>query len=261
MTIDNAQFIADLSVQAAKANRIYTDTPAVLHNGNIVSLEKLNNFRSRFRGAFGTSVLSEFAAYLKANPGGVGFIDPKMCTAKMFLNLGTPGLPGHADWTATLWLDNTAAFAAVLAIDGRQQSQRSLVEWMEDWSGNLRQVDGGSISGVVSLVRALTIKSNSEVTHTDKDFGAKKSALEEIEARSTSAIPTHVNFRCAPHVGFQDRDFPLRLSIITGEKPALVLRIVSKEALFEEIANEFKDLLIKAVGDAASMTIGSFDPK
>jgi uncharacterized protein YfdQ (DUF2303 family) len=260
MSIDNAKFIADLAVEAAKANRLDTDTPAVLHNGAPVSLEKLGAGRIRFRGAFKTNALADFAAYLKAYPGGVGFIDPKGCAATAYLNLGTPENPGHGDWTATLSPEPTAAFAALLGIDGQHRSQRSLVEWIEDWSGNLRGVDNSPISQVVAVIRALTISAKSEVTHTDKDFGAKRSALEEIEAKATAAIPTHINFRCAPYVGLQDRDFSLRLSIITGDTPALALRIVGKEAVIEDIAREFKATVLSAVGEAATMTIGTFVP-
>ncbi|NAK89837.1 DUF2303 family protein [Escherichia coli] len=41
----------------------------------------------------------------------------------------------------------------------------------------------------------------------------------------------------------KERPFKLRLSIITGDRPVLVLRIIQLEAVQEEMANEFRDLL------------------
>lgn len=260
MNAEAIKEISQLAIDAAGANRIDANTPAIVLGEKVVSLEHLQAARSRYRGEFKTSVLSEFAIYLKANAGGIGFIDPKSCYAKTYLNLGTAETPGHADWTATLELEPTAAYAALLAVNGKQHSQKALVEWIEDWSGNLRGTDNSPISNAVAAIRELTISAKSDVTHTDKDFGAKRSALEEIEAKSTARIPTHINFMCEPYLGFQQRDFILRLSIITGEKPALTLRIVSHEANVEDIAKEFKSALMEAVGTAAHMVIGSFSP-
>lgn len=259
--------IVTLALAAAGANRIDAVTPAIILDGQIKPLEHLQAGRSRFRGKFVTPVLSEFATYIRANraSAGHGFIDAKACSARVFLNLGTPDAPGHADWTATLALEPTAAYAAIQAIEGQPLAQKQLVEWIEDWSAQLTAKFGENdeptgIAGAVAAIRQLTISAKSDTTHTDKDFGASLSKFEEIEAKAAGGIPSHLLFECTPYLGFQSRELRLRLSVLTGEKPALVLRIVAREALEEEIAREFKARLLEEVGDAATLTIGSFAP-
>lgn len=258
--------IGQLAVEAAKANRLDMDRPAfITDKGQVVTLEHLQAGRSRFRGKFATSVLTEFAEYVKANPGGVGFIEPNDVTATVFFNLGDAKFPGHGDWTGTLNLEPNAAYAAMLAIENRRLGQRELAEWIEDWAPNLQAQFGdssepSSIGQAVAAIRNLTISAKSDTTHTDKDFGASRTALEEIEAKATGGIPKYLIFETEPYPNFQRREFRLRLSVITGEKPALTLRIVSKEALIEDIAREFRSMLLDQIGDAATMTIGSFTP-
>lgn len=262
--------IRQLAVEAARENRIggvgKSETPAVIIGNTIHSLEYLQPGRSRFRGIFETSVLSEFAAYVKANPGGHGFIGAKNFTATVFHNLGDKDNPGHGDWRSTLTLEPTAAYAAMITIEGARLTQKQLVEWIEDWNQELEAKFGeraavSDIAGALNAIRNLTISAKSDVTHTDKDFGAGRSAIEEIEAKAQGGIPSHLVFTCDPYPGFKEWNFSLRLSVITGDKPALTLRIVSKEAIAEEIATEFKEKLLEEIGDAATMTIGSFEPE
>ncbi len=55
------------------------------------------------------------------------------------------------------------------------------------------------------------------------------------------------------------RQYVLRLSIITGDRPVLVLRIIQLEAVQEDMANEFRDLLVEKFKDSKVETfIGTF---
>ncbi|ECF9255800.1 DUF2303 family protein, partial [Salmonella enterica] len=55
------------------------------------------------------------------------------------------------------------------------------------------------------------------------------------------------------------RVFSLRNSLLTGDEPRFVLRIVQLEAQEEAIANEFRDLLIsKFDGESVETFIGNF---
>ena len=255
-TIDK---IAALAVNADKAVQLSSTTiPTLIKGEKLISIEHLMSGRARFRGRFETSVLSEFAGYLKANQGGVGYIGADSCTAKVYLNLGTQEKPGHGDWTASLKLEPTAAYAALRRADGVRFEQKQLVEWIEDWAALLDAEQG--MPYAIASIRNLTISTSKDVTHTDKDFGASRSSLESIEAKSGAGIPSHLQFTCTPYLGFMQRTFKLRLSVITGDKPGLTLRIVGREQLDEDIAKEFKASLIENVGDAATMTIGSFTP-
>jgi uncharacterized protein YfdQ (DUF2303 family) len=263
MQVEAINRIAELAIQANKANVLAEHTPALVLDNKVVSIENLQKGRSRFRGTMLTSVLSEFVAYVRRHTGGHGFIDPKQVKATTFLNLGTPDDPGHADWKAVLQLDPTAAYAALLSVEGRSLLQRELVEWIEDWSANLSAVKDGesiAITAALTAIREVTIESKKSATNTDRDFGASRSSLEEIEAKAKGGMPSHLLFQAVPYLGLQAREFRLRISVLTGDKPALVLRIVGKEQAQEEIAQEFKAKLLEEIDDAATLTIGSFTP-
>jgi uncharacterized protein YfdQ (DUF2303 family) len=263
MEIATLNRITELVLQANGFHVLTEHTPAMVLDNKIVSIEHLMQGRSRFRGALKTSVLSEFVGYLKRHSGGACFIDADNMTATAYLNLGTPEKPGHADWSASLNLKPTAAYQALIAVEGKGLTQKQMVEWIEDWSAHLGAVRGGApiaINHALAAIREISIEAKKNVTSTDRDFGASKSSLEEIEARSKAGLPTHLEFTCMPYPGFQQRQFVLRLSIITGEAPALKLRIVGKEQAEEDIAQEFKNLLLDQIGGSAALTIGKFSP-
>lgn len=259
--------IAKLAVEAARANLIDIGVPALIidNDQKIVSLEQFQPERVRFRGRFATSVLGEFVNYVKANPGGAGFVDPTKVNATVFFNLGDTDKPGHGDWTGSLALTPTAAYAAIQAVESKRLAQRELAEWIEDWATNLHAQFGEadekmSIGQAVAAIRNLTISAKSDVTHNERDFGATRTALEDLQARSEGGIPKYLSFSTEPYPNFVPREIRLRLSVITGEKPALTLRIVGKEALEEDIAREFRQMLLEGIGDAATVTLGSFTP-
>lgn len=255
------------SLVLSGARPLTTPFPAMLvPNGvSIKSLECFQPLRNRFRGSFETSVLSEFAAYVRANPKGAGFIaDGDNLAARVFFNLGDAADPGHADWTATLNVKPTAAWHALMAIDGKRLSQRELAEWIEDWSDNVIALDSSEdlvpLTQAVAAIRNITISAKSEVGHAERDFGATRTALEDIEAKAAAGMPKLLTFDAEPALGFDNRTVRLRVAVITGEKPALTLRIVGKEALLEDMRREFRELVLREIGDAAVMTIGSFNP-
>lgn len=265
--------IADLGVQASRTNRLDTTTPAVILTNDdgqkIVSIEHLQEGRSRFRGALVTDSLEDFIIYTKDNAnaeeGCSGFVNADQVAAKVFFNLGDVGFPGHGDWTATLKLKPTAEYAAMLQTINKKLSQRDVLDFAEDWAGNLTAIaaDGQIIPAAKALtaIRKLTIKATAEATHTEKDFGARKSSLEEIEASSDDGLPYGFGFTAIPYAGLAQRSFTLRLSVLTNaEKPQLVLRAISLESAQEAIAQEFKRKLADGIGDAATLTLGTFTP-
>jgi uncharacterized protein YfdQ (DUF2303 family) len=260
----SVQTIAELArqSQAPLPLGVTTDIPTVVIGGEIHELEEYLIGRVRFRGNFSTSVIADFAEYVALHGGGEGFIDPKSCAARVYINLGTSEKPGHGDWTANIKMEPTAAYAAILGANGKRMEQRAIVEWVEDWSASLGAITAGgeavSIASVLPALRELTITQKRETTSTDRDMGATRTAMEDIEAKSREGIPTHITFRAVPYIGFAEREFRLRLSIITGDKPQIALRVVGIEGLVESIGNEFKQLLQDAVGDKAKLLLGTF---
>lgn len=287
--------IANLGVEAQKANRLDTNVPAVIltdENGRqrIESIEHLEAQRSRFRGTFSTTSLDDFAQYVIAHTGGNGFIDIKHMTACVFFDLmidgathapvspGQIGVPGHADHRALLSLEPTAAFGGLhyAAYNPRnlgptQFAQKSLVEWLEDWRDYLAADypdttadyanDPSQMRTAINALRKVKIKASAEAVHTDKDFGASKSALEDVEASSDIGLPRGFRFACVPYDALDQNTFYLRLGVRPDdEKPTFVLRWQMRERDLENLGQQFKVKLLNAIGDKATMLLGSFDP-
>lgn len=244
------------------------DCPAVAlpESVRIHSLESLQDGRFRFRGKMETASILDFCRYCKdyAGEGVRSFINADNMSAVTVFNLGTLSLPGHADNTAVLKLKRTAPFQALLSINGDKNSQKDLAEWLEDWSEFLLAftADGEvlDIKRAIGGVRKITIEASSSADHEDSDFGAKRSVMESVEAKSKEVMPAAFEFKCVPYEGLGERRFRLRYSVLTGgNAPVLVLRIVQLETAEELMATEFRELLETNFTDVEVETfIGEF---
>lgn len=263
--------IGDLAVAAANAEYLGTPTPALFHDGKLISIEHLQAGRSRFRGKLVTASLADFVSYVRTRAHGSaparGFIDADSLNAVCYFNLGDESAPGHADDLAVLALLPTAAYSAAREIDGRKLHQKALAEWMEDWASQLTAVSETGepipLSAAIAAVRSVKVKQISESTNTVRNFGATRSALEEIEAQAVgaTALPPALAFRFTPYLGLAEQTAELRIAFIADEdKPTFSIRWARREQIEESITQDFKRLLIEEVGDAASMTIGTFTP-
>jgi uncharacterized protein YfdQ (DUF2303 family) len=266
LTAEAIQLITDTSLIAA-AKELGTATPTVVlpEGAKIVSLEQFGAGRSRFRGTFSTNSLLDFGNYVigRAVADAQGFINQDEMTCAVLFNLGTEEVPGHADDRAVLKLKATAGYQAVQAISGRAMSQKDMSDWIEDWHSALSAV--GEDNQVISLVKAIaavrtiTVKASSESDHTVSETRASRSAMDAIEATSKETLPTSLIFSVVPYEGLQIREIILRISVITsGAQPALKLRWVGEEVQREDIAQEFKSVLDRQIGEAAKLALGNF---
>lgn len=257
--------VASLSLEAIEKSLC----PAIVlpNEFKVSSLENLQEGRFRFRGEMKTTSISDFVKYSIKNAIDEGvscFIDADEMSAKTIFNIGTIGEPGHADNTALVKLKQTSPFAALLKIDGVKHRQKELAEWLEDWRDYLMAFDADGnvldIKQAISAVRRITIESTRSAEHEDHDFSAKRSVLENVEARSKDVMPTAFQFTCTPYDELKERSIKLRYSVLTGgDVPVLVLRIVQLENLEEQIAQEFRNLLCDEFDESDIETfIGKF---
>lgn len=279
MSLDKSAIeqISKLAVAEAQTYNVeLTDTNAIalardfeLHN-----LEKFQKGRYRFRGKLLTAALADFVAFTKARAAeGLscpGFIDADNLSATTLFNLGTPSEPGHGDYTATLKMKETAAFAAALKADGVRVDQRTLIDFVIDWKDVLTPYDAGAEPGAITYapltraieaIRSVTITSKTEAENNVGDFKASASTFDEIEAKSRLGLPSGFVFNGEPYLGLPKVSFLLRLAVLPGDgrsPPALQLRIVQKEALLEDIAKDFKEVLIRELDGVSTLTIGTF---
>lgn len=243
----------------------YSNVVAVPDGVKVHSLETFAPGRFRFRGALSTTSIEDFSRYSKelSDEGTRCFIDAENMKAVTVLNLGTLDEPGHADNTALVQLKKTAPFSALLGINGDRNNQKELAEWIEDWADHLLGFDanGEAITAkkAAAALRKITIEASQSSDFEDNDFSGKRSLMESVEAKTKDIMPVAFEFKCVPYEGLVERPFKLRLSIITGDRPMLVLRISQLEAVQEQVAAEFRDLLVEKFLDSSVQTfIGSF---
>ncbi|NNA92634.1 DUF2303 family protein [Pseudomonas gessardii] len=269
LTKEAIQLITDTSLEA-NGKTLDTLVPTVVlpDGSKIVPLEHLQAGRSRFRGTYSTHSLNDFAAYVvdRAALGARGFINQDEMSCAVLFNIGTAETPGHADDRAILKLKPTAGYTAAQQIGGRGISQKDLSDWIEDWHQYLTPVDEAGnaipVAKAIAAVRTITIKASSESESTVGETSSSRSAMDQIEARSKETLPVSLQFSTIPFEGLTEQVITLRLSVITsGAVPVLKLRWVGEEVQREDIAQEFKAVLQRSIGDAAVLSLGAFDPK
>lgn len=219
---------------------------------DISNLESNMPNRDSYRFAFATKSIKDFGEYCKEfdKEGGKCFVDSDCMRAKSIFDLGTEDKPLHQRHTAKLQLDKTAAFKALLSIDASRMSQKQASDFIEDWKDNVIVFDssGKTITNVMASkrLREITIEQVREVESKVDNFSESMSSMERIEAKNQEVIPAAFEFKCVPYHGLDERAFNVRLSILTSEdRPKLSMRIVKLEAQEEDIAEEFKEILVK----------------
>lgn len=232
-------------------------------------VEQYFNYRRRARGTMATTSIEDFAVYTKQHideaPSHI-FVDPSEMAATAILNMGSTSQPGHTDNRAKLALKRTAAYQALMAVSGSQLTQDRAAEFLEDWAVNIYCVnENGAIARkhAVAAIRKITIESSAKVESAVNQLSASKSAFEAIAASSIDPIPQEIHFVCQPYHGLPDRTFSLRLSVVTGAKPLIVLRLIKQEQHEEEMANEFAELVRNSFADDQSkalVMIGTYKP-
>lgn len=217
----------------------------------IQSLEQYMEFRSRFRMDFHTSSIGDFIKYCKdfTRPDAMCFVDGDSMRAKTIFDVGSVALPGHQEHLATVRLKKTAAFKNITNLDGSHLEQKKAGEFLEDWFENIqcftKEGDTMSAKEAANALYKLTIESARQVESTVGDFSAEISDMQRIEARTAGKHPSEIQFKCEPYQGFSTYTFVIRLSIITSEKvPYIGFRVLQREAMEEEIINEFKEKIV-----------------
>ncbi|CAL9988040.1 hypothetical protein VPHD81_0080 [Vibrio phage D81] len=215
----------------------------------LLDLEKHQEHLSRFRGEFTTQCIPDFIEYVKKHDGeGVRcFINQDSMSAKTIFDLGTVEKPLHQEHCSKLALKKTAAFKDLLRNEGVQMSQRDLIAFIEDWNANIQAIstigEEVSIKKAIDSIRSITVENQSSVESVQEDFGSNLTTSEKIELKNRNVQVNALMFTCVPYEGLKERVFELRISISTDRGIGMKFRMVGKEAVEEEMATEFKDLI------------------
>ncbi|WP_330925007.1 DUF2303 family protein [Candidatus Sororendozoicomonas aggregata] len=217
-------------------------------NARTYKYEDLDRFRSRFRGLMSTSSINDFGTYVELHKEehSACFIDIKNTKAAAVLNLGNKNMPGHCDHRSELTLKKTSGYDALMGFHCYKHSQKEFTEWLEDWSDNIKVLDGEEnpleLKKAIGALRRLTIDAHSEQSHTEENFKSSRSTLESVEAKSKgNTLPAWLEFTVQPFADFEQRTIRLRVSVLTGgSKPVLIASIVGLEVLKQSLAEEFQ---------------------
>jgi uncharacterized protein YfdQ (DUF2303 family) len=96
----------------------------------------------------------------------------------------------------------------------------------------------------IAAVRTISLQRLREIESTVGDFEESASALEKVEATNKDTLPHYIVFKCAPFKGLGEREFKIRIGVITsGQTPKFVLRLVGAEDIDDQIVDEFKTLV------------------
>lgn len=232
-------------------------------------LEKFLPHPRRFRGRFSTSNINSFTDYCKRQGDYLPtvFIDTENCplSAYAIFNLGNNDLPEHAEHVSDLELQDSPELAAVKKIVRNKLTQSELHDFIEDFQHMLvckAQDEVLHVSAALAAVRHVTISARASATHQEHDFGASRSAMDEVEAKAgTERLPGFIECTFVPHLGLSEITARLRVSVITGsEKPLFQLRWVQQELQEQKIGKELQDILTDQLQDnSAGIFMGRFN--
>lgn len=233
-----------------------TDNPCsiVPDNYRIFDLEKYNNHRSSYRMKLETNVIADFVAYCHSNheDGAACAIDVDGMSAKTIFDVGSKEMPGHKRHTASLELKMTSAFRALEDISKCAVSQREIAEFIEDWADFITatSADGKHMEAQDAAKGLRNVKIDERLERSSEvgDFSESGSVMEQIEAAHQDTLPGRIHFTCEPYLGLAERTIDLRVSLISESRksgtPSVRVRIVQAEKLKEDMANEFRDILL-----------------
>jgi len=201
------------------------------------SLEPFKDEPTRHRATYSTSDLSSFLAYLEVYADDESIVAIRETgSAKAVIDYGTKYSPAWGNHLATFTPANTPEMVALRLFCGRPQTQKEVVEYLEDWGDLVTPlVEGNSISipQAIAAFRRVKISSIAETGREEKATGVSRSAMEQIEAKSIGGeLPTRLMVNCALWEGFDPVDMEVAISLRTaGEKPEFAARIIALPAI------------------------------
>ena len=269
-------------------------TPTVvLPDGKIIDCEPYAPARARPRGAFATHSIGAFAAFLgEQGTKAPVLVDITSLSAVAFLDHGVLARvvsgedpQGHCKFTAKVQARATAPWIALqiaaapptakVTSKPARFDQQQLAEWLIDWRGYIEgafdddvapdslAVTPLSLARAAAAIRAIKVKASGERTSVVGGLAREAAAKESlrIEGDAAQAFPTAFRFVMAPYIGFRVRTIDVRLNtyIEDDKPPTFSLSIIGYDALVEDLANEFADLIREAVPqDRADILLGTF---
>ncbi|MBK1719189.1 DUF2303 family protein [Thiocystis violacea] len=201
----------------------------------------------RLRGTYQTSSLKAWADYVTdhAGPSSRVFLDPEQFKAIARINHGTEAEPEWGDFRAVLQLRQTPAYAALESLLKAPRLQGELLDYVLDWSSDLTFFSAPGVpmtqATAVQQLQKLDTKATRAASNEETDLKRERSLLES--AVITSQPPTLMVVTAAPFEDLAERDLQVRLVYAPTDPPSIRLRLLSRETLQRQWAEEFSALV------------------
>ena len=249
--------------QVAKIESLDIPAVALPKDFSVENLEKFMDAPTRFRGTYRTDNLIAFAEYNNDKKKGICFISSSNAIATSSFDLGDEENPGHGDHRATLQLTPTSEYTEQQKIEGETLTQIKFAEWLEDWRHfvQIKDQNGNDmhVNAAIQSARKVTLRSTQSTDHNEQHYKSSRSAMEEIEAKAEHGIPAYITFTCKPHENFEERDFVMRVSLLTQrDVPHFKLRTIQLQLIKDAIAEEFQQKLTAELNENVTTHIGTF---
>lgn len=257
--LDKQVLHADLAVQAEGVS--------------LVNLEKYKEHRDNMRGAFATDSIKEFHSFTKEQlaqfPAFPVFVNGPHMSAEAIIDYGDAKLPGHCRFTGRVKLEPTALYSTLLNnIHNNTFSQREFAELLEEYQANVQVIveteDGKANADLVkslASIRNMTVERLRNTSSEENNYTRGASVLEKQQIQSAGLKPIAFTFKCKPYTDLIERTFLIRISPITrNDSVIFALKVLTLEETKEDIALEFKSLLVDGFTDTGVTTyMGDYD--
>jgi uncharacterized protein YfdQ (DUF2303 family) len=285
MESDAIDKIVELSSAKSAHDQISRETEnsvvAVHNNFQLKDIEKYLPEKRRFQAHLRTNEIQSFVVYaddmarqVSTVSASVGqhpdeeqssqvsdpvpvFVDPDEMSAQAVFDLGSVTVPLHADNKATVTLTKTAEYREFCRRNGESATQRTFAEWLEDWRDFITAYNSeGEVlpfAAVIAAVRNYEVSEKNEAGSEEKNFGTRKTALSEVNAKNADRLPAFIDFACKPYKELSERKLSMRVAIRNGSDPQFTVRAVQFETVQEDIATEFVDLLQDRLGGGGGL--------
>lgn len=267
--MDKAALDRIVELAAASQDLHGTDMPGVVLPGDtrIENLECLSEYPWRQRVRLETSRISDFITYVRENgdvENSAIFVCDDGSGARACIDFGTADRPLWKQHVVGLKLAKAPEFAALECAEEQALSQRDLTDWIEDWAHIITpQCNGEEITAAraVQSIRRVEVNTKSGETHEENDFNASRSSFASIEARSgAGSLPDVISVHCSIYRDTSEQTLQVRLSVLTGlDKPRFRLRIMRKDAVIGEVANEVESRLKEELYEHGRVFIATFN--
>lgn len=235
----------------------------------LVPLDKYTKKNHEYRFSFSTIYIDQFIDYNRENyleGCSACFISTEEMVAKTIFDLGTQENPMHKIHTATISLEKTPFYSALLLLCERPVSQERCVEFLDEWSDYYNLADDFDVlinnKEAISMLKNITINSKNEVSNSVGFANVGTSTMNSVEVNEKISYPRFMNMYVEPFYGLHSVNIYVRIKYIfddKNEKVSICFSIHRIDQLGRKILENFQHILrdeMSSMSDTFKIYVG-----